>query len=159
MLLQVSIRTFCDTFGSSNKQADMEKYIAEEMNEDKLTEELKDQNNLFLLAWYNEEMAGYAKIRANKEPQELSNHNPVEIERIYVLQKYHGKKIGAALMQQCITYAIDHGHDLVWLGVWEHNHSAVNFYKRWGFELFGEHPFILGNDIQTDVLMKKKLQK
>jgi len=60
-------------------------------------------------------------------------------------------------MQYCLKYAIDTQHDVIWLGVWEHNHNAVHFYKQWGFEIFGAHPFILGDDKQTDVLMKKQL--
>ncbi len=156
-LTDLSITTFRDTFGAQNKKADMDKYIADEMNLGKLTAELNDSNNIFFLARCNELIAGYAKLRVNKEPVELINYNALEIERIYVLQKCLGKKIGAALMQHCLNYAKAGQHDVVWLGVWEHNDRAVAFYKRFGFELFGSHEFRLGDDIQTDVLMMKKL--
>ena len=156
-LAALAIATFRDTFGPVNKQEDMDKYVAEEMNINKLTEELNDPDNLFFLAWSNNEMIGYVKLRIHKEPEELRNNKPIEIERIYVLQEQQGKKIGAALMSRSIANAKDNHHDVIWLGVWEHNHSAISFYKKWGFELFGSHPFVLGNDAQTDVLMKKTL--
>jgi len=48
--------------------------------------------------------------------------------------------------------------EIVWLGVWEKNNRAISFYKKWGFEKFGEHSFTLGDDIQNDWLMKKELE-
>lgn len=43
------------------------------------------------------------------------------------------------------------------LGVWEHNHRALRFYEKNGFIAFGTHIFQLGNDQQTDILMKKSV--
>lgn len=42
----------------------------------------------------------------------------------------------------------------IWLGVWEENPRAISFYKKNGFEAFDNHVFILGNEEQTDILMK-----
>ena len=157
-LTKLSITTFRDTFGADNKPDDMDKYIAEEMNEDRLTEELLNSDNLYFLAMDNEIPIGYAKMRTIKVPEELKNNNPIELERLYVLQSHLNKKVGAAIMSHCIAHAVRQKHDVIWLGVWEHNYRAVNFYKRWGFELFGSHEFVLGDDVQTDVLMKKVLK-
>lgn len=135
----------------------MDQYIAEEMNEVKLVTELRDADNRFFLVWYNNGLIGYAKMRTQAQPKELACHNPIEIERIYVRKEYHDKKVGAALMDRCISHAISQGHDLIWLGVWEFNYKAVKFYERYGFEKFGSHIFRLGTDDQTDILMKKEL--
>src|SRR5579872_2537794 len=106
-LTGLSVTTFVDTFGKDNTQADMDKYIADEMNVAKITEELHDKNSLFFLAWHNGIPAGYSKIRTGKVPQGLEKNKPLELERIYVLKEYHGKKIGAALMGLCVTHAIN----------------------------------------------------
>jgi diamine N-acetyltransferase len=53
--------------------------------------------------------------------------------------------------------AKENGFDLIWLGVWEHNVRAQAFYKHMGFEKFSSHIFMVGNDPQTDFLMKKNL--
>ncbi len=157
VLTKLGITTFCETFMKDNRKEDMDKYIAEEMNLARITGELNERDNVFFLAVYDDWVIGYAKMRTVKKPVELRNNNPVELERIYVLSQYHDKKIGLALMDHCMQYAKARGHDIVWLGVWEHNHRAVNFYKRWGFDFFGSHIFRLGDDDQTDVLMKKLL--
>lgn len=157
LLTNLGIITFSETFMADNKKEDMDKYIAEEMNQERITAELNDSNNLFLLGIIDAVVAGYAKIRATKRPAGLDSERPLELERLYVLKEYHGKKVGARLMDYCISYATNNKYDALWLGVWEHNHRAVNFYKKWGFEQFGSHIFRLGDDDQTDILMKKTL--
>jgi GNAT superfamily N-acetyltransferase len=156
-LTALGIRTFRDTFDPHNRKEDMDKYVAEQMNQTQITNELHDTRNIFFLVYDNGALTAYAKIRDTIIPDELKDSTPLEIERIYVLAEKHGTKTGAALMQHCIDYALSNHYDVIWLGVWEHNTKAVSFYNRWGFELFGSHPFILGDDHQTDVLMKKQL--
>lgn len=157
LLTDLSVTTFRQTFGEANSPQDMDKYIVEEMNCSKLSDELLDKDNLFFFAIINDLPIGYAKIRAANHFPELKSSNPLEIERLYVLREYQGKKIGAALMAQCIEYAMSKHHDMLVLGVWEHNHKAIHFYQQWGFEVFGSHMFRLGDDEQTDILMKKKI--
>ena len=45
----------------------------------------------------------------------------------------------------------------IWLGVWEENPRATRFYQKNGFVAFGKHIFKLGDDEQTDILMKRPL--
>ena len=155
VLVDLSVATFCEAFAAVNRKEDMDKYVATELSEDKLREELADRRNCFFMAWEADIAIGYAKMRAFVRPPELQHDNPVEIERIYVRESHYGQGVGAALMKYCISYATSHHHNPVWLGVWEHNEKAISFYKAWGFELFGAHIFRLGDDDQTDILMKK----
>jgi ribosomal protein S18 acetylase RimI-like enzyme len=106
-----------------------------------------------LLVELGNEIIGYAKMRVNLV--ENPDMKSLEIERIYISKDYHGQKYGAMLMQKCIDVAIENNYESIWLGVWEHNPKAINFYQKWGFEIFGEHIFQLGDDAQTDFLMKK----
>lgn len=157
ILSELGITTFTEAFAASNRQEDMDKYLAEAMSVAKIEAELADEQNLFLVAWYKGEPAGYAKLGFARKPEADGFASPVELERIYVLKKYYGNKIGAALMNMCLTHAINRNYNTMWLGVWQHNHRAISFYKQWGFEFYGTHPFMLGDDLQTDELMKKVL--
>lgn len=135
----------------------MDQYIAEELSEEKIRTTIVAENNIFFMAYADGILAGYAKMRTVEFPDELKDNKPIEMERIYTLKEYQGKKVGAALMKHCLDHAKANGYDCAWLGVWEHNTIAVNFYKRWGFEFFGSHIFRLGSDDQIDLLMKKKI--
>jgi diamine N-acetyltransferase len=151
--------TFNETFEAVNTPENMAIYLSETFNLSGIQNELREAGSFFFIAHTNGELLGFCKIRTAGAPAELAGFRPLEIERIYVLKAHIGKGVGKTLMEHCHLYALANGYDLIWLGVWEHNHPAIAFYKNWGFELFGQHIFMLGHDAQTDLLMKKRLNK
>lgn len=157
MIAAFSRRTFYDTFAGFNTEADMKKFMDEQFAAKDLEEEASKNHRAFLLAFSDEELAGYAFLREAKQPAELNGADAIEIGRIYAGQSFIGKGIGRLLMENCLSIARSRNKQVIWLGVWEHNETAISFYKKWGFEKFSSHQFILGDDVQTDWLMKKTL--
>ncbi len=149
--------TFEETFSSSNNHEDMNKYLIEAFSKEKLTEELKNRESIFYLAMDNTRVIGYLKINIGDAQTEKQDINAIEIERIYVLSEYHGKKVGQLLYEQAINLAQERKATYVWLGVWEENPKAIKFYEKNGFTEFDRHVFKLGNDNQTDIMMMKFL--
>ncbi len=155
LLTKLSITTFCDSYAHVNTKENLDKYLEDNMQSSILQSELEDNKNSFFFAYYNGCIAGYIKLRKGYVPTELLEAIPIELERIYVLKEYKGKKIGAAFIKYSEKYAMETGYNTLWLGVWEHNTNALKFYLHLGFEIFGSHVFLFGNDEQTDLLMKK----
>jgi diamine N-acetyltransferase len=153
LLCEIGSKTFIETYGHQNTPEDLKKYLEEKFNKKQISEEILTPKTIFLLVELENEVIGYAKMRVNLV--ENPDTKSLEIERIYISKDYHGQKYGAMLMQKCIDVAIENNYESIWLGVWEHNPKAINFYQKWGFEIFGEHIFQLGDDAQTDFLMKK----
>jgi ribosomal protein S18 acetylase RimI-like enzyme len=158
LIARLSSETFYESFAAQNTKEDMEKYLEEKFNDHYIENELKDKFTVFFVAYFDDVAVGYTKLRENKAPEGLECKKPLEIERIYVYKAYQNKKVGAVLMQNNIDHAFRNGFDMIWLGVWEHNLPSIEFYKKWGFEIFGKHIFRLGDDDQNDLLMKKKLK-
>jgi ribosomal protein S18 acetylase RimI-like enzyme len=79
----------------------------------------------------------------------------VKLVRIYAGKARIGKGMGTALMRACLDEAASRGCDTIWLGVWERNERAQEFYRKWGFEEAGTQAFQLGAEMQTDRLMQK----
>ncbi|HNR08741.1 MAG TPA: GNAT family N-acetyltransferase [Saprospiraceae bacterium] len=156
-LQEIGRKTFYETFAGSNTKEDMQKYLDESFSETKLTEELTDQNSEFYFAKIEDKIIGYLKVNFGASQTELKDNKALEIERIYVPKEFHGKKVGQILYDKAIEIAEQHNSDYVWLGVWEENPRAINFYKKNGFVEFDKHIFKLGNDEQTDIMMKLKL--
>lgn len=150
-------KAFTDTFAIHNTETDMKLYVDKTFTTAQLRKEIQDPSSTFLMALDDTSVVGYAKMRTGETPNELGTTNGIEIERIYAAQAYLGKKVGRSLMQACLDLAISLGYHTLWLGVWEHNPRAITFYEKWGFKKFGSHPFLLGTDVQTDLLMKKQL--
>ncbi len=153
----ISRQTFYDSFAGQNTAENMQKHLDSYYLVSKLKDELDDQLNTFILATEDEEIIGYAKMNDSLKSESRVLQNPIEIERIYAVKMAIGKGVGSALMKHCIDIAIQKRKATIWLGVWEHNHRAIDFYTKWGFEKFGQHVFEVGDDPQTDWLMKKQL--
>lgn len=157
LIKNISWQTFFDTFHPYNVKEDMELFLKTNFNEETVRNEIHDKRNTFVIAYIKKQVAGYAKLAESENPEELGALKAVEISRIYASKEKIGTGVGKALMEQCLQFAIGKNKDVIWLGVWENNQKAIQFYRRWGFEKFGEHFFMLGNDRQNDWLMKKEL--
>ncbi|WP_316632660.1 GNAT family N-acetyltransferase [uncultured Flavobacterium sp.] len=156
-LQKIGRQTFQETFSESNSEENMKAYLEKGFSAEKLTEELTNKNSEFYFAALNNDAIGYLKINFGESQTELQDEKSLEIERIYVSKEFHGKKVGQLLYEKAIQIAKNKNADYVWLGVWEENHRALSFYKKNGFVEFDKHIFKLGNDEQTDIMMKLKL--
>lgn len=156
-LQKIGRETFSETFSSSNTEENMKKYLEEGFSLEKLTDELNNNNSEFYFALSENKVIGYLKINFGASQTELKDEKAIEIERIYILKEFHGKKVGQILYEKAIEVAKQKNSDYVWLGVWEENSRAINFYKKNGFVEFDKHIFRLGADEQTDIMMKLKL--
>ncbi len=156
-LQKIGRQTFYETFASGNTEDNMNKYLDESFSVAKLTTELSDNNSEFYFATLDNNIIGYLKINFGQSQTEVKDDKAVEIERIYVLKEYHGKNVGQLLYDTALNIARQKHADYIWLGVWEKNPRAINFYKKNGFVEFDKHIFKLGNDEQTDIMMKIKL--
>lgn len=116
--------------------------------------ELADDDITYFVAEIEGELIGYAKLKRNSREEGVTGDNPIQLCRLYNLQEFIGKGVGKALTLKCLEFAGAHRHDTIWLGVWEGNTSAINFYRKFGFEKCGEHIFQLGEDPQNDWLMQ-----
>ncbi len=157
-LQKIGRQTFYETFSAGNTGEDMTIYLEEEFSVGKLTSELSDSNSEFYFAILDNNVIGYLKLNFGQSQTELQEENALEIERIYVLNEFHGKNIGQLLYDKAIQIAKQKRADYIWLGVWEKNPRAINFYKKNGFVEFDKHIFKLGNDEQTDIMMKHELK-
>ncbi|MBO0952837.1 GNAT family N-acetyltransferase [Fibrella sp. HMF5405] len=154
---QIGRETFSETFAEANTEANLHKYLKENFSDVKISAELANPKSLFFVAWEGQKPIGYLKVNMEQAQTEAQGETGLEIERIYVKNAYHGKKVGQLLYEQAITIARQESKTHVWLGVWEENHKAIRFYEKNGFVAFDKHIFKFGDDEQTDVMMKKTL--
>ncbi len=157
-LQKIGKQTFLETFASSNSEENMQKYLEEGFSMEKLHSELANPASEFYFAEINNEIIGYLKINFGQSQTELNDEKAIEIERIYVLKDFHGHKVGQVLYEKAIEVAKEKEADYIWLGVWEENPRAIAFYKKNGFFEFDKHIFRLGDDEQTDIMMKMMLK-
>jgi ribosomal protein S18 acetylase RimI-like enzyme len=156
-LREVAISSYRDAFAPFNTKENMDAYIEESYTLQILGKELNEPSSKIFLVCEDKKIVGFSRLRESDEVAAMLGSNAIELQRLYVLTAVHGKSAGKFLMESNLTYAREKGYSWIWLGVWERNFRAQQFYKKWGFEKFSEHTFWMGDDPQIDWLLRKKL--
>jgi len=140
-LQKLAATTFQESHGNSGLQVDIQNYIESRFTSENLIAELADSNNLFYLIYWDEELIGYSKIILNTDYEAQTPSNSSKLERLYVLQKFHGTEVGKLLMDFNIQLAKENQQSGMWLYVWTENHRAIHFYEKYGFVQIAETVF------------------
>jgi GNAT superfamily N-acetyltransferase len=162
VLASLGARAFVDAFAADNDPQDIERYVAESFAEARIAAELAEERSTVLLAYDDDFSAatpiGYSRLQGGSTNDSVTARCPVELVRLYVEPSVIGRGYGSALLQVCLDQTAVCGYDVIWLGVWEHNHRARRFYERWGYQQVGKCVFVLGSDVQTDHVLARAVQ-
>ncbi|WP_019614959.1 GNAT family N-acetyltransferase [Psychromonas ossibalaenae] len=157
LLRDISIETYRDTFSESNSEELMIRYFSEALNKEKLLLEFNNPDSYFYFIFFQDQAAGFLKVNETGAQTDIHDGKSLEIERFYIRKQFLRNGLGRELMDFVCTLARQAEKEYVWLGVWEGNFPALHFYKSMGFQQIGSHPFDMGGDIQTDLVLKKEL--
>lgn len=147
--------TFRETFGAANSPEDMDEHCRTSYGASIQAMEISDPARVTLLAECGGQLCGFAQLRWGQRPAGVEGESPGEIQRFYVAPAWHGKGIASELMSRCFAELAERGSDDVWLGVWEKNSRALAFYRKLGFKEVGAQVFLLGSDLQRDIVMAR----
>lgn len=158
VLSKIGWQAFDEAFADhpENHPDDMRIYMDEAFSAATISADLREEKTVYLIAEVKAEAAGYAKIKFDSREDCILGEKVIELCRLYALDNFIGKGIGKSLMLEFFKIAEERNCDTAWLGVWEYNFRAQDFYKKFGFEKCGEHIFQLGKDPQIDWVMQKK---
>jgi diamine N-acetyltransferase len=156
-LRAMSIKTFRDSFAAVNTQENMDLYMDAAFKEARIREELSTSSAHFYFCKFDAKPIGYMKLNFSPSQTDINDPFSLEIERIYILKEFQNLKAGEFLINSAIDIARSRQLKYIWLGVWEHNVRAINFYNKHGFKQASTHSFMLGTDHQVDIIMKRTL--
>lgn len=148
--------TFFDTYHMQNTAYDMQKYIATHFTPETLTKELQGSQISIFVVEYETKLIGYIKLELGNTSY-MHEGRGCEIARYYVLKDYQQLKAGSKLMNISIKFALENNCNYIWLGVWQKNERAIEIYKHRGFIIAGTTTFTLGDDVQNDFIMVKRI--
>ncbi|MED1201839.1 GNAT family N-acetyltransferase [Heyndrickxia acidicola] len=158
LLHEISYETFNDTFKHQNSPENMEVYLEKAFSLTQLEKELSNTYSDFFFIYFNTEIAGYLKVNTNEAQSEKMGNESLEIERIYIRNRYQKQGLGKYLFNKALEIAKERKKMKIWLGVWEKNENAIAFYHKMGFVQTGAHSFYMGDEKQTDYIMTKILR-
>ena len=156
-VVQLSANTFIESWKESEEEKDINTYVKENFNAERVLSELNDESIIYLFAEINGHPVGYIKLQQNCQPEGHELVRPIAIHRLYVEKEKQGLKIGSLLISKAKSIAAEEKYNFLWLGVWNRNYGALRLYERMGFTVFGEYKFIMGASVSDDYLMKCKI--
>jgi diamine N-acetyltransferase len=144
-------RTFTETFGHLYSAENLNQHLEKTCSADFFRNAMKQDH--IIMAHNGNEIIGYAKFGSLGLPVENPQRTASEIHRLYVIQPYQGRQIGAALMDMVMQHEIIRTSHAVYLGVWENNIKAQRFYSRYGFRPVGEYMYPVGTQLDREIIM------
>ena len=161
ILRELEVETYGDTFGPYIVEEDLEDYFSTVLSLEQIEKDLLDpESETYFVLNEEQEICGFLKInwdQAQTEPVEMDKS--FEIQRIYVKKECQGAGFGKEMFTFALDQAKSRGFEWAWLGVWERNFKAQDFYYRFGFVRFSEHQYITGDTVDTDWLLRKHLKE
>jgi len=157
-LLEFARRTFYETWRPVNTHEDLMDFLDSVFVPEKVLPELRD-NAVFtyLLMHSGRDLAGYAKLRRDSIFIQMPSARLIELEKFYFDKRFHGSGLASGLLDRILEIAKHENMEWICLGVDINNHRAINFYSKYGFEVFGEKSFRVGKQVDTDQLMRLKI--
>ena len=143
-------QAFADTYRELSDAQEIADYVAEHFQPERVAAVLADPACATLLAQVGEQLAGYAIVRAGPAPACVTGSQPLELWRLYLGQGFIGQGLGVCLMNEVHALARTQGAGTLWLGVYDRNVRAVDFYQRCGFRHVGGKEFLFGGQIYID---------
>lgn len=150
LLASFAAQSFTDTYRGLDDPQDIADYVAEHFQPEVLAGVIADPACAVLLAWIGEQLAGYAIVRAEPAPDCVRGPAPLRLWRLYLGTAFIGRGLGARLMRAVHAEARRRAAQTLWLGVYDRNVRAVEFYRRFGFAQVGSRDFLFGGRIYAD---------
>lgn len=157
-LARFAAQAFTDTYRGLDDDQDIADYCAEHFTPDVMAAVIADPACTTMLAWVGDALAGYAIVRDKPAPPCVTGP-AVQLWRLYLDQAFIGQRLGARLMQAAQAEARRRGAETLWLGVYDRNVRAVDFYRRFGFVQVGTSEFLFGGRIYADPIYAAAVPK
>jgi diamine N-acetyltransferase len=156
----IAKQTFYNAFSGTCTGKDMQHFLDFYYNENQILKEVENENMHYYFAEINNRAVAYMLFAENNPGfKEMNNKKTLELKRFYVHDEFHGKNIAQTMMNFFLQFAEKENYDIAFLGVWEYNYKAQNFYKKYDFGFTNHrHDFPIGETAQTDIYLLKHLQ-
>ena len=157
MIAELARETFLQTYGGTSIEEHLAGYVDRHFTEEAIRQELETPEFQFLIVREGETMAGYAKLRRDRQPRGITDTRCLQLERIYILKAFQARGIGQQLIEHIRNMARTAGDRVLWMQVWQQNEQALAFYHKAGFTICDTAAFHLGKEVTQDYIMRSDI--
>lgn len=136
-----------------------------------LKRQMQEQHHTFLVAYVDEQPAGYASFGPLPAPTPLADGNApspaaagpaagraFKLHKIYVLPSQQGQGLGVRLLEAVEQAAGAAQGQVLELNVNRYNAAAISFYERHGYQRQREEDVAIGPYWMNDFVLRKELE-
>lgn len=143
VLSELGAETFIDSHKDSAPAREIETYMREKYSVEAISKELSNPENIYYIIKNENKIAGFSKIELSVKHPAVPLENSSKMDQIYLLNSFHGLKLGAQLLQFNVQLSKSSNQNGMWLIVWVGNKQAITFYEKFGFNVVSEDKFQL----------------
>ncbi|SKC83660.1 GNAT family N-acetyltransferase [Ohtaekwangia koreensis] len=143
VLSELGAETFYKSHKDSAPAHEIATYMKKVYSLDAIKKELANPVNIYHIIQHENIVAGFSKIELTMKHPAIKPEHVSKMDQIYLLDSFHGLKLGAELMSYNIDYSKSRGQNGMWLVVWIGNITAISFYKKFGFRIVAKDEFNL----------------
>jgi len=140
-----------DTYLPILAEEQLEYMLAELYSTKKLTTQIKNNEQTYLLVVEDEQIVAFAAYSPREEDTDI-----YKLHKIYCLPATQGKGYGKLLINTVCDAVIKAGKHLLELNVNRHN-KARDFYEKMGFKIIYEEDVPISPYFMNDYVMRKEL--
>jgi ribosomal protein S18 acetylase RimI-like enzyme len=146
-------RLFTQAYGPHSEPADLAVHVERYFGHDSVKAELQEPDVSYTMAFDDDAIAGFLKLRRGPSPEAIPATDAVEVQQLYVDAKRQRRGVGRALVDRAVSVVLEEGRAGLWLSVWQDADWATAFYETYGFRAVGTADFWLGRTRYIDFLM------
>jgi len=143
ILSTLGAETFYKAHKDSAPAHEITAYIKKAYNLDVIEKKLINPGNIYRIIKHQGMIAGFSKMEFTVEHPVVKLDRVSKMDQIYLLDSFHGLKLGAKLLSYNIDLSKSYGENGMWLVVWVKNKTAISFYEKSGFRIVAEDQFNL----------------
>ena len=143
VLSEMGAETFYKAHKDTAPAHEIATYMRRVYSLDAIEKELTNPENIYHIIKLEDTAAGFSKIELTMKHPAIKLEHVSKMDQIYLLDSYHGRKLGAKLLSYNIDYSKSRGQNGMWLVVWVGNTTAIDFYKKFGFRIIIKDQFPL----------------
>lgn len=151
-LAELAAETFIETFGHLYKEEDLRAHLAEKCSAEFFRQSMKNGDDIMIVEDKGK-LAGYCKMGDIGLPVAYPPKSAQEIHRIYVRKPYQQQGLGQQLLDRALKSPRLAEASVVYLGVWEENDTAKQFYYRNGFMPVGRYLYYVGKQADREIIL------
>ena len=156
ILSALSIQVWLDTYATHGISDVISSYILNDFSPENFLLKLKNIDESFLVAEHDNNIVGFIELVENR-PCPQKPEETLEIDKFYVMPRFHGYGIGSKLLQAAIKVCQRKGHSFFWLTTWHQNFNGIQFYESKGFKNIGLINFKICNTDAPNIIFIKKI--